>query len=506
MLDAFRSLGQSWLAKIVLMLIALSFVLWGVSGYLFSSGNSEHYVAKVDGSKISADVFSERLRQAQAQYAQIFGAAAAAKINQDIGFRKQVLEGMIDDLLISHEAKRLGLQVPDSALRDKILSMSVFASNGKFSRQRYQDLLAQNHLTPAQFESQLRQEMLMEQLESIPQLMASVGGQEATTVWQWTKEYRNVSILQLDSKQYLSQVHPTEQEIQNYFRTHRQQFRQGAQVQVQYVVFGPESFSTTDGTHGSAQEGAQRQFEEQLENFKNLLFSSDNLESVAKHYHLKVQNSPILQQGKAGEGVFADPKALALAFTPGVLAGKNSAALPLANGNLLAVHLLHYQAPVSQSLAEARSQVIEKLTAQKALALMRKSTQQLLQAAQSEHSLAPWEAAGVGSLQSYPELTRASHTDLPPALLNAIFLATPPALGNVTVGVVEDGSTSYLYGIKKVTLPNPALLNPAVAKEIQASLQEQRVRLLRSAYLSALREKARVRIQSQVLQEASASS
>ena len=35
MMDAFRNFGQSWVAKILMILIALSFVLWGVSGYLF---------------------------------------------------------------------------------------------------------------------------------------------------------------------------------------------------------------------------------------------------------------------------------------------------------------------------------------------------------------------------------------------------------------------------------------------------------------------------------------
>lgn len=501
MLDVFRGLAQSWVAKIGMLLIGLSFVLWGVSGYLFDQGDSSQIVAKVDGEKISGSVFQHRLQQATEQYTHVFGSEAASKITKTPAFAQQVLDGMIDDLLLAHEANRLHLQVPDTALRAKIVAMPVFAENGKFSRARYNQLLHENGLTPAQFEAQLRQGMLLEQLQSLPQILASASPQEAQAVWQWSQEYRNVYVLTLDNSQFLPQAHPSPAEIRAYYQSHQGQFQLPAEIQVQYVVFGKQDFASASSASGSSPE---LQFEAQVDNFKNVLFSSANLDAVAKQYHLQVQKSTSLRQGKTGTGVFADPKAVALAFSAAVRAGKNSSALRLANGDLLAVHLVHYQPARAQDLSAVEDQVRGILAQQQAEQLRQKAAAQLLQAVQRQASIQSWQAQDAAYLVHYPELSRRAANGLPSALLEKIFFAPAPARGKISSGSVEDATGSTLYAVTGVVLPSPDLLNPSVRSEIQRSLAEQRVRLLSSAYLQALREHAKVKIYQGNLRRASA--
>jgi len=187
MLDAFRKLSQSWAAKIVLAVIALSFVLWGVSGYLFSNDSGEQVVAKVDGDKISAAIFQQRLHDAREHYAQVFGPEAAAQMAKDPSFAPDVLNGLIDNLLLAHEARKLGLQVPDSALAQKIEGISAFADKGKFSRAKYQEVLRANGLTPVKFEAMLRDSMLLEQLQAVPQILAVASRKDAESAWSWSQ-------------------------------------------------------------------------------------------------------------------------------------------------------------------------------------------------------------------------------------------------------------------------------------------------------------------------------
>ncbi len=120
MMDTFRNFGQSWVAKILMILIALSFVLWGVSGYLFSGSSSSSTVATVDGQKISDTVFQKRMKDAQARYSHVFGAATAAKMVEDKSFGLDVLNGLIDNMLLGAEARRLGLRVPNTRWRKKL--------------------------------------------------------------------------------------------------------------------------------------------------------------------------------------------------------------------------------------------------------------------------------------------------------------------------------------------------------------------------------------------------
>ncbi|MBU2754257.1 peptidylprolyl isomerase [Acidithiobacillus sp. CV18-2] len=490
MLDVFRSLAQSWVAKIGMLVIGLSFILWGVSGYLFNQGDATEVVAKVDGEKISSSLFQHRLQQAKEQYAHVFGSDTASKVTKTPAFAQQVLDSMIDDLLLAHQASKLHLQVPDSALSAKIVAMPVFAENGKFSRTRYDQLLKENGLTPAQFEAQLRQGMLLEQLQALPQILASASPQEAQQVWQWSQEYRDVSVLTLHNAQFIAQVHPSAAEIDQYYQAHKAEFQQPAQMQVQYLVLGKKDFAD------------ELQFEAQIDNFKNLLFSSPNLQAVAKQYHLTPEQSGLLEEGKAGTGVFAEPAAVKLAFSAAVRAGKNSSALRLANGDLLALHLMHYQPAQTRSLQAVETQVRSAVLQQQAAKMRLVEAKQLLATARKEQSIASWQKEYSAELVHYPEISRREAHGLLSPLLQKIFLAAAPASGKVTVGSLEDTSASTLYAVAGVVLPSPDLLNPSVRDEIQKSLAEQRLRLLSRAYLQALRDQGKVKIYQSNLQQA----
>ncbi len=526
MLDAFRSLGQSWLARAAMVLIALSFVLWGVSGYLFSGHGHGQTVARVDGTRIAAGVFRQRLEQARAQYQKVFGARTAARITGSPDFAKQVLNGMINDLLVAREARRLGLQVPNAAVARRVESMPVFAVQGKFSRDQYAKVLAANGLTPVAFESMLRQGMLLEQLQAIPRLMARVTSAGARQVWAWSQEYRDVTILRVPDQAFLAAAAPSAGTVSAYYRQHPGQYRLPARVRVQYVVLGPGSFganaavATAAAASGpasapgvsaapAARSGATERlaFEGQTGAFKNLLFSSPDLKAVAARYHLQVRDSGPLTAGKpAAQGVFAEARALQLAFSPAVLAGKNSTALTLGNGDLLAVHLVHYTPPAAQPLSAVAAKIRGFLAAQKAHQLAVEKAGVLLAAARRDGNLSAWkQAAGKGIvLKPYPELARHSTTSLAPALMARIFLAAPPTPGHPVFGQAPTASGMALFAVHRIIPPVTALLNPEVTGQIRQSLEAQRARLLMDAWFRSLRAHAHVRIDTQAVQKAAA--
>ncbi|WP_226823287.1 MULTISPECIES: peptidylprolyl isomerase [Acidithiobacillus] len=512
MLDAFRKLSQSWAAKIVLAVIALSFVLWGVSGYLFSNDSGEQVVAKVDGDKISAAIFQQRLHDAREHYAQVFGPEAAAQMAKDPSFAPDVLNGLIDNLLLAHEARKLGLQVPDSALAQKIEGISAFADKGKFSRAKYQEVLRANGLTPVKFEAMLRDSMLLEQLQAVPQILAVASRKDAESAWSWSQEYRDARVVQIPVRSFLKAATPTDAEVQSYYQQHQSDYALPAQVEVQYVTFGPKDFDQSHGSGTAATASAsspapsqgspELAFESQIENFKDKLFSdSGSLAGVAKAYGLKIEDSGTLTAGKTpSSGVFADPKALDLAFSKAVLAGKNSSALRLPNGDLLAVHLLHYTPPRSQDLQAVRSEIAATLAERKARRLAKARAQELLDAAEKSRDPKDLDPDGSYPEKRYSDLARHSAAGLDPSLMNAIFLApAPEGQGAPSFGMVEQKDGYALYAVTRVILPNQALLNPSVTQEIQRSLEEQRARLLTTGYLQALRHKAHIRIHEDVL-------
>jgi peptidyl-prolyl cis-trans isomerase D len=58
----------------------------------------------------------------------------------------------------------VGLTVLDSRLAAEIQNISFFQEDGKFSYQRYQDLLQRQGMTPAMFEARIVGEIMEQQL------------------------------------------------------------------------------------------------------------------------------------------------------------------------------------------------------------------------------------------------------------------------------------------------------------------------------------------------------
>ncbi|EGQ63694.1 hypothetical protein GGI1_21023, partial [Acidithiobacillus sp. GGI-221] len=204
-------------------------------------------MATVDGQKISDAAFQKRMKDALARYSHIFGATTAAKMAADRSFGLEVLNGLIDNMLLGMEAGRLGLQVPDAALAKKSNPFQPFRRRALFPKNLYQKLLAANGMTPAQFEDMLRESMRLEQLQVVPQVIATASKVEATRIWAWSQEYRDVSTVDIRDSDFAAAARPTATQVADYYHAHMDQFRLPAQVQVQYVVLGPKDFVAKSG-------------------------------------------------------------------------------------------------------------------------------------------------------------------------------------------------------------------------------------------------------------------
>ena len=79
---------------------------------------------------------------------------------KDETIKQYVIEQLVDNRLWLIAAKNMGLTLADEDLRDAIMQIPEFQKNGAFDPERYQRLLAANHLTPAAFEAMEAKELL----------------------------------------------------------------------------------------------------------------------------------------------------------------------------------------------------------------------------------------------------------------------------------------------------------------------------------------------------------
>ncbi len=133
MLQAMRRHAGSWVAKVLLLLLAASFGLWGV-GDIFS-GYRDPVVAEVGDRDLHASAFFQQYRQRVSELRRSLGGAVNEDLLRQIRLPEEVLDDMTRRLLIREEATGLGLVAGPEDLGRWIRDQAVFLDNlGQFDR------------------------------------------------------------------------------------------------------------------------------------------------------------------------------------------------------------------------------------------------------------------------------------------------------------------------------------------------------------------------------------
>jgi peptidyl-prolyl cis-trans isomerase D len=137
-----------WVLKGVMVVIALTFVV-GMGWWGYGESQSD-VVATVGPLKVSRDEFVRR-------YKNLYEFAKKQKmpdaIKDDV-LKEMAVEQMAEEKLWRLAADEMGLTLSPEELHTAITRITDFHTNGKFDPELYKRLLAFNHLTPAQFESE----------------------------------------------------------------------------------------------------------------------------------------------------------------------------------------------------------------------------------------------------------------------------------------------------------------------------------------------------------------
>ncbi|MCY9814137.1 peptidylprolyl isomerase [Aeromonas caviae] len=237
MLDKLREGAQGKVAKVILGLIILSFALAGVGSYL--NGPARTAPATVNGNDISAPALENAYRNERARMESQVGEAfnqLAANPDYMKQFRRGVLDRLIDQALIDDKARSLGLRVSDEQIKQAIVAMPEFAENGKFSNDRYLQLIRRAGMTPEMFRDSLRQDMVRQQL------MGAVLGSEfalkgeAEQLDRLYNQTRDLRLIRLAASAYVDGIEVSDAEVEQFYKANSARFMNDETVKVDYLL------------------------------------------------------------------------------------------------------------------------------------------------------------------------------------------------------------------------------------------------------------------------------
>ncbi len=233
MFDAIRNNRR--LVQVFLVLITLPFAFWGVESYVRNAGNADE-IATVGGSKITSRDFQQALQMQQEKIRASIGAGATPEMLDTPQIRRSVLDSLINQRLITLQLAKAKVGVSDGQLLQFISSVPTLQENGKFSRERYEAVVAVQGMSKESFEGKLRQDLAMQQtVGAIAQ--ASFASQQAGERWLAAMlEEREVAEVSLTPEQYLGQVKLAATAAKDFYETNKAAFAIPAQVRAEFTV------------------------------------------------------------------------------------------------------------------------------------------------------------------------------------------------------------------------------------------------------------------------------
>lgn len=244
LIEKMHGIANHGIAKVILGLITLSFLVGGMSGYLFSSNDT--FAAKVNGETISQQDFMNRYNQefearAQQEGEQFLSLSDSPKFVSEM--RQGIINQMIDQELLRQYAKELKLNVSDDMIKRAIVEEPAFQVNGKFDNDRYLQALRQYGVSPDGYAAMLRVSLTMQQLQNgiaSSEFVVPLQSEATAALLFQQRTARIASYLLADE---VAKQNVTEAEIKAYYDANAKSLLQPEQAKVQYIEVSANTLS-----------------------------------------------------------------------------------------------------------------------------------------------------------------------------------------------------------------------------------------------------------------------
>lgn len=242
MLESMRSHAQSWIAKVILGGIILSFGLWGVGDYFM--GSHVEYVAEIDGTPVTDVAFQNAYERQLNSYRNMLGKQFSKTLADQIGVKDETLQTLINRQLLLEEAGKMGLTAPEGELAATIQSNPAFQSAAGFDANRYR-LLTRNmgYANPRDFENELRMSIMVDALQRALINSAHVSEAEVRASFDRAYEQRVLTAVVVNPDSLLKNINISDEQARSYYEEHSNRYQSPMKVKLVAVEIAPQALA-----------------------------------------------------------------------------------------------------------------------------------------------------------------------------------------------------------------------------------------------------------------------
>ena len=240
MLQNIRDNSQGWIAKTIIGIIVALMAFTGIEAIFQASGNNKQDVAKVNGEEITQTELSQAVDMQRRQLMQQLGKDFDASLLDEKLLREAALKGLIDRKLLLQGAADSKFGFSEAALDQTILLTPEFQVDGKFSPERFDQVIRQLGYSRMQFRQMLTQEMLIGQVRAGIAGSGFVTDAEVLAFARLEKQPRDFATVNIKADP--AAVKLTDDEVKAYYDQHAKEFMTPDQVVIDYLELKKSSF------------------------------------------------------------------------------------------------------------------------------------------------------------------------------------------------------------------------------------------------------------------------
>lgn len=241
MLHFIRDRAQGWIAWFIVGLISIPFALWGVNSYL--TGPSDVVVAEVNGNEIKQAELQQSLQQYRDQMRNMLGEQFDPAMFEGPMVKRNVLDGLIEQLLLRDANEKLGQRVSDAEISQVIRTTPAFQRDGEFDSEYYGMVLARVGYNPTQYEAQLRTDLMSRQLTQNIESTALATEKDVRQALRLQEQKRQIAYGVIPVQDLVEKVVVSDEEVSQYYEQNEANYQAPEQLKLNYIELSVEAIA-----------------------------------------------------------------------------------------------------------------------------------------------------------------------------------------------------------------------------------------------------------------------
>jgi peptidyl-prolyl cis-trans isomerase D len=315
LLSLMRKHAKSWLIKFLIAIIAIVFIFY--FGYSFTSRDGVK-VAFINGEYITGQEYNRAYRNLLQALQKEYQSVWSENLIKAFDLENRAFNNLVNEKLITQEARKLGLDVTEKEVQDRIIAYPAFQFQGRFDEERYQWLLRQNGMKAEVFEAEISRQLLREKVEQFLTTFLPVTDNEVLDQYNYNKQQIKIGYVHFQPEKLIESVTLDQSKLGPFFDDRKENYRVPEKIKLAYIVIDPETFKEnavpSEQQITEYYEDNQEMFKQEKEvKARHILFKLSKDTSEEEEKKIKEKALSVLKMAREGD----DFAALAKEYSEG---------------------------------------------------------------------------------------------------------------------------------------------------------------------------------------------